>query len=73
MFRRKKELQKLLDASRRSLRTSEDLVERLTVKANTQERLIRDISIVLNEKGQGTMVDRYKKIKKLVDDYQSTN
>lgn len=73
MFRRHKETQRLLKASRKSLKEAEDRAETMTAKKNKAERLIRDISIVLNQEGQGTIVDRYDKIKMLVDDYQSNN
>lgn len=73
MFRRKKEKQDLINTSRKSLKEAEDRAERMTVRKNKAERLIRDISIVLNQEGQGTIVNRYDTIRKLVDDYQSNN
>ena len=38
-----------------------------------QTELINKIRILLIEKGQGTIVDRFDKIKELVCDYQSQN
>ena len=73
MFSKQKEKQDLINTSRKSLKEAEDRAERMTARKNKAERVIRDISIVLYEEGQGTIVDRYDKIKMLVDDYQSNN
>lgn len=37
------------------------------------KEIINEIYKIQTEKGQGTIVERYDKIKKLVDDYQSKN
>lgn len=73
MFSRQKEKQSLVNTSRKSLEEAQNKAKELTIKKNKAERLIRDISMVLNTEGQGTIVDRYDKIKMLVDDYQSNN
>lgn len=73
MFRRQKETQSLLEASRKNLKAAENEIETLKRKYTKSNRLIQDIEIVLKEKGQGSMNTRYNKIEKLVDDYQSNN
>lgn len=73
MFRRHKETQSLLEASRKNLKAAENEIETLKRKYTKSNRLIQDIEIVLKEKGQGSVNTRYNKIEKLVDDYQSNN
>lgn len=73
MFRRHEETQKLLKASRESLRLAENKVEELTEKNYRLRKFVMDIATITHEKGQGTIVDRYDKIKMLVDEYQSNN
>lgn len=73
MFRRQKETQSLLEASRKNLKATENEIETLKRKYTKSNRLIQDIEIVLKEKGQGSVNTRYNKIEKLVDDYQSNN
>ena len=73
MFKRRKETQRLLEVSRQDLEEAQDKAGRLTIRKNRLERLVKDIAVVLNAEGQGTIVDRYDKIKMLVDDYQSNN
>lgn len=73
MFRRQKETQSLLEASRKNLKAAENEIETLKRKYTKSNRLIQDIEIVLKEKGQGSVNTRYNKIEKLVDDYQSNN
>ena len=73
MFRKQKETQRLLEASRQNLKKAEDVIEKLSIKNNKKDRLITELIIVLKEKGQGSMNNRYNKIEKLVDEYQSCN
>lgn len=73
MLKRRKETQRLLEVSRQNLEEAQDKAGRLTIRKNRLERLVKDIAVVLNAEGQGTIVDRYDKIKMLVDDYQSNN
>lgn len=68
-----KESNSLVRASRQALKNAEDKAEQLKIKNAKLERLIIDIAIVQNEKGQGTLVERYDKIKLLVDNYQMHN
>lgn len=68
-----KENNALVRASRQALKNAEDKAEKLKIKNAKLERLIIDIAIVQNEKGQGTLVERYNKIKLLVDNYQMNN
>ena len=68
-----KENNALVRASRQALKNAEDKAEKLKIKNVKLERLIIDIAIVQNEKGQGTLVERYDKIKLLVDNYQMNN
>lgn len=68
-----KENNALIRASRQALKNAEDKAEQLKIKNAKLERLIIDIVIVQNEKGQGTLVERYDKIKLLVDNYQMNN
>lgn len=68
-----KENNALVRASRQALKNAEDKAEKLKIKNAKLERLIIDIAIVQNEKGQGTLVERYDKIKLLVDNYQMNN
>lgn len=68
-----KEVNALVRASRQALKNAEDKAEKLKIKNAKLERLIIDIAIVQNEKGQGTLVERYDKIKLLVDNYQMHN
>lgn len=68
-----KENNTLVRASRQALKNAEDKAEKLKIKNAKLERLIIDIAIVQNEKGQGTLVERYDKIKLLVDNYQMNN
>lgn len=68
-----KENNALVRASRQALKNAEDKAEKLKIKNAKLERLIIDIAIVQNEKGQGTLVERYDKIKLLVDNYQMHN
>ena len=68
-----KENNALVRASRQALKNAEDKAEQLKIKNAKLERLIIDIAIVQNEKGQGTLVERYDKIKLLVDNYQMHN
>lgn len=68
-----KEGNSLVRASRQALKNAEDKAEQLKIKNAKLERLIIDIAIVQNEKGQGTLVERYDKIKLLVDNYQMHN
>lgn len=68
-----KENNALVRASRQALKNAEDKAEQLKIKNAKLERLIIDIAIVQNEKGQGTLVERYDKIKLLVDNYQMNN
>lgn len=68
-----KENNALVRASRQALKKAEDKAEQLKIKNAKLERLIIDITIVQNEKGQGTLVERYDKIKLLVDNYQMNN
>lgn len=68
-----KEGNSLVRASRQALKKAEDKAEQLKIKNAKLERLIIDIAIVQNEKGQGTLVERYDKIKLLVDNYQMNN
>lgn len=68
-----KENNALVRASRQALKKAEDKAEQLKIKNAKLERLIIDIAIVQNEKGQGTLVERYDKIKLLVDNYQMNN
>ena len=68
-----KEGNSLVRASKQALKNAEDKAEKLKIKNAKLERLIIDIAIVQNEKGQGTLVERYDKIKLLVDNYQMNN
>ena len=68
-----KENNALVRASRQALKNAEAKAEKLKIKNAKLERLIIDIAIVQNEKGQGTLVERYDKIKLLVDNYQMNN
>lgn len=68
-----KENNALVRASRQALKNAEDKAEKLKIKNAKLERLIIDIAIVQNEKGQETLVERYDKIKLLVDNYQMHN
>lgn len=68
-----KENNALVRASRQALKNAEDKAEQLKIKNAKLERLIIDIAIVQNEKRQGTLVERYDKIKLLVDNYQMNN
>lgn len=68
-----KENNALVRASRQALKKAEDKAEQLKIKNAKLERLIIDITIVQNEKGQGTLVERYDKIKLLVDNYKMNN
>lgn len=68
-----KENNALVRESRQALKNAEDKAEQLKIKNAKLERLIIDITIVQNEKGQGTLVERYDKIKLLVDNYQMNN
>ena len=68
-----KENNALVRASRQALKNAEDKAKQLKIKNAKLERLIIDIAIVQNEKGQGTLVERYDKIKLLVDNYQMNN
>lgn len=68
-----KENNALVRASRQALKNAEDKAEKLKIKNAKLERLIIDIAIVQNEKGQGTLVERYDKIKLLDDNYQMHN
>lgn len=68
-----KENNALVRESRQALKNAEDKAEQLKIKNAKLERLIIDIAIVQNEKGQGTLVKRYDKIKLLVDNYQMNN
>lgn len=68
-----KENNALVRESRQALKNAEDKAEQLKIKNAKIERLIIDIAIVQNEKGQGTLVERYDKIKLLVDNYQMNN
>ncbi len=68
-----KENNALVRASRQALKKAEDKAEQLKIKNAKLARLIIDIAIVQNEKGQGTLVERYDKIKLLVDNYQMNN
>jgi hypothetical protein len=68
-----KENNALVRASRQALKNAEDKAKQLKIKNDKLERLIIDIAIVQNEKGQGTLVERYDKIKLLVDNYQMNN
>lgn len=68
-----KENNALVRESRQALKNAEDKAEQLKIKNAKLERLIIDIAIVQNEKGQGTLVERYDKIKLLVDNYQMHN
>lgn len=73
MFRKQKEKQRLLEVSRQNLKEAHNKLEKLTDRKVKLERLVREISTVLYQDGQGTIVNRYDKIKELVDDYQSNN
>lgn len=73
MFSKQQETQKLLEVSRRNLREAEDKAEKLRNERNKLKRLVVDIAIIQNEKGQGTLIERYDKIKMLVDNYQLNN
>lgn len=73
MFRKQKETQRLLEVSRQNLKKAEDVIEKLNIKNNKKDRLITELIIILKEKGQGSMNNRYNKIEKLVDEYQSCN
>lgn len=73
MFSKQQETQKLLEVSRRNLREAEDKAEKLRNERNKLKRLVVDIAIIQNKKGQGTLVERYDKIKMLVDNYQLNN
>lgn len=73
MFRKQKEKQRLLEVSRHDLEEAQDRVEKLAEREKKLEGLVKNISAVLYREGQGTIVDRYDKIKMLVDDYQSNN
>lgn len=73
MFSKQQETQKLLEVSRRNLKEAEDKAEKLRNERNKLKRLVVDIAIIQNEKGQGTLVERYDKIKMLVDNYQLNN
>lgn len=68
-----KENNALVRASRQALKKAEDKAEQFKIKNAKLARLIIDIAIVQNEKGQGTLVERYDKIKLLVDNYQMNN
>ena len=68
-----KENNALVRESRQALKKAEYKAEQLKIKNAKLERLIIDITIVQNEKGQGTLVERYDKIKLLVDNYQMNN
>lgn len=68
-----KENNALVRASRQALKKAADKAEQLKIKNAKLARLIIDIAIVQNEKGQGTLVERYDKIKLLVDNYQMNN
>lgn len=68
-----KENNALVRESRQALKNAENKAEQLKIKNAKLERLIIDIAIVQNEKGQGTLVERYDKIKLLVDNYQMNN
>lgn len=68
-----KENNALVRESRQALKNAENKAEQLKIKNAKLERLIIDIAIVQNEKGQGTLVERYDKIKLLVDNYQMHN
>lgn len=73
MFSKQQETQKLLEVSRRNLKEAEDKAEKLRNERNKLKRLVVDIAIIQNERGQGTLVERYDKIKMLVDNYQLNN
>ena len=68
-----KENNALVRESRQALKNAENKAEQLKIKNAKLERLIIDIAIVQNEKGQGKLVERYDKIKLLVDNYQMNN
>ena len=68
-----KENNALVRASRQALKKAEDKAEQLKIKNAKLARLIIDIAKVQNEKVQGTLVERYDKIKLLVDNYQMNN
>ena len=73
MFRKHKETQKLLKTSRKNLRHAEDKIEELTKENRKLRKFVINTAMIIYDKGQGTIVDRYDKIKMLVDDYQSNN
>lgn len=73
MFSKQQEKQKLLEVSRRNLKEAEDILEKISSERNKLKRLVVDIAIIQNERGQGTLVERYDKIKMLVDNYQLNN
>ena len=73
MFRKKKETQELLKTSRRSLRHAEDKIKELTKENRKLRKFVINTAMIIYYKGQGTIVDKYDKIKMLVDDYQSNN
>lgn len=73
MLSKQQETQKLLEVSRRNLKEAEDKAEKLRNERNKLKRLVVDIAIIQNKKGQGTLVERYDKIKMLVDNYQLNN
>lgn len=74
MFIRKiKEMQSLIDTSRKDLEKAENRASELKNKNTKANILISVIEVIICEKGYGTILDRFDAIKKLVADYQSNN
>lgn len=80
MFRKRKELQSLLTASRKALANAEDkIVQRdhfihsETIKHQKQSELVEQITRILYSNDYGRPDIYLSKLKELVHDYQSKN
>lgn len=73
MLRSRKEMQSLINASRKDLEKAENRAVELKNKNTKANILISNIEVLIYEKGYGTIIDRFDAIKKLVADYQSNN
>ena len=80
MFRKIKELQSLLTASRKALANAEDkivqrdhFIHRETVKYQKQSELVEQITRILYSNDYGRPNIYLNKLKELVYDYQSQN
>lgn len=80
MFRKIKELQSLLTASRKALANAEDkivqrdrFIHKETVKHQKQSELVEQITRILYSNNYGRPDIYLNKLKELVHDYQSQN